>query len=262
VLGWNDMMRRDIAPGWMQPVGRLGDAEDGRDHGVIAPASRGANAICDLLGQLGTAVILIDAAGGIVGISAAASASLDQALLIHNRRLAAADPRSDRALAGLIDKALGRDGGSTDGCVVVERHDSRPLMLRVLALDRPARSLFRPACAMVIVLDVARVMVPTEEQLAGIFALSRGEARLARRLAAGDTLATAAQSCGISYETARKRLKAAFEKTDTRRQAELVALLIRIGSIGGDAAHAVQRRSATPPAVEAVLALGLAPVPP
>src|SRR6185437_15449632 len=66
-----------------------------------------------------------------------------------------------------------------------------------------------------------------------LFAFSHGEARLARRLAAGDMLATAAHVCGISYETARKRLKGAFDKTDTRRQSELVALLIRLGSIFG-----------------------------
>jgi DNA-binding CsgD family transcriptional regulator len=106
---------------------------------------------------------------------------------------------------------------------------------------------------MVIVVDAARVMLPTERQLSSIFGLSRGEAQLATRLAAGDNLATAAQNCGISYETARKRVKGAFAKTDTRRQAELVALLFRIGSISAGVDHVMRRQSTSALPIEAVL---------
>lgn len=101
--------------------------------------------------------------------------------------------------------------------------------------------------AIVTVLDAGRVNLPTESQLNSAFGLSRGEARLAIRLAASQTLDSAAGVCGISYETARKRLKAVFDKTDTRRQSELVALIIRIAMPAGAgrvvAAEATLRRS-------------------
>jgi DNA-binding CsgD family transcriptional regulator len=222
----------------MRQPSRLHDMDCRHDPRMIAPAPSVANALCELLGQLGTVAILVGAAGEIVGASAAAGACLGRDLLVRNARLATDDPRTHRALTGLIDRALHRDGGSIADAVVVERRNCRPLVLRAVPLDARAIPLFRPARAMVIVLDATRVPLPTEAHLGSMFALSQGEARLARRLAAGDTLARTAQVCGISYETARKRLKAAFAKTDTRRQAELVALIVRIGSIFGGAADA------------------------
>jgi len=223
----------------IRQASRPRDTADRREPHPIATAADAANALCGLLDQWGTGALLLDADGEILGMGAAAAACMGEGLLIRDRRLAAADLRTNRALAGLIDDTLGRRGGtSTDDGVIVERRDARPLIVRALPLDGQARSAFHPARAMVIILDAARVMLPTERQLGSMFALSRGEARVARRLAAGDTLAAAAQLCGISYETARKRLKGAFAKTDTRRQAELVALIIRIGSIFGVACDA------------------------
>ena len=209
-----------------------------------------ASTLCELLGLMGTGAVLVDAAGEIAGMSPAAEACLDRGLMIRNRRLAAEDLRTHRALTGLIDKALARDGAPTDETVIVERRTARPLIVRAFALDRRARSLFRPARAIVVVVDAARVTLPTQQQLSSIFGLSRGEAQLATRLAAGDNLATAAQGCGISYETARKRVQGAFAKTDTRRQAELVALLISIGAIAAGVDPVLRRRPASPRPIE------------
>jgi DNA-binding CsgD family transcriptional regulator len=209
------------------------DADDARDHRLVARAGDGADILGTLLAQLGTAAVLVDAAGGVVAVSAAARGCLGEALLIREGRLAADDPRTDRALVSLVDKALGRGRRATDETVIVERRNRRPLVVRAVPLDLRAASLFGPACAMLVVVDAACAPLPSEAQLSSLFALSHGEAQLARCLAAGDTLAIAAPACGISYETARKRLKSIFAKTDTGRQAELVALLVRIGSIFG-----------------------------
>jgi len=103
----------------------------------------------------------------------------------------------------------------------------------MIRLDGSASLLFHPASAMVVLLDVGRVSLPSEPQLMSAFGLSCGEARLAICLAAGERLECAASQCGISYETARKRIKAVFEKTETRRQSELVALIIRVGTLAG-----------------------------
>lgn len=58
------------------------------------------------------------------------------------------------------------------------------------------------------------------------FDLTEAESRLAARLAAGEGLRSAACSLGITYGTARARLAEIFQKTDTRRQGELVNLLL------------------------------------
>jgi DNA-binding CsgD family transcriptional regulator len=52
------------------------------------------------------------------------------------------------------------------------------------------------------------------------------------QLAAGDDLRTAAANLGITYGTARVRLANVFNKTDTRRQGELIGLLLTaVGSV-------------------------------
>jgi DNA-binding CsgD family transcriptional regulator len=214
---------------------------------MAMPAGDRAVALGDLLQQLGTAAILVDGDGKVVGLNAAARDCLGGGLHIRNRRLITADPATQRALMQLIES--GRDAGNAHACageqVVVARRNTRPLILRTIRLDGGAVSLFHPASAIVVVLDAARVSLPTEAQLKSAFGLSYGEARLAICLAAGRMLESAARLCGISYETARKRVKAVFDKTDTRRQSELVALIIHIGTLAG-AARAVAGETMRP----------------
>ena len=70
----------------------------------------------------------------------------------------------------------------------------------------------------------------TEDDLRSTYGLTPSEIRLTLRLAAGDALRKAANEIGISYQTARTRLKFIFQKTGVRRQAELVLLVARGGS--------------------------------
>ena len=58
------------------------------------------------------------------------------------------------------------------------------------------------------------------------FGLTPAEARLVLRIVAGDSLRSSAAALGIGYETARTTLKSVFHKTGTRRQAELVIVVI------------------------------------
>src|SRR5947208_2110656 len=64
------------------------------------------------------------------------------------------------------------------------------------------------------------------DRLRSHFGLTPAEARLALHLVTGETLRSAAAKLSISYETARTQLKNIFNKTKTRRQAELVILIL------------------------------------
>jgi DNA-binding CsgD family transcriptional regulator len=64
------------------------------------------------------------------------------------------------------------------------------------------------------------------------FGLTPAEARLVLRLVSGDSLRSAAKALDIKYETVRTHLKSIFQKTGTRRQAELVIVVIRAMSEG------------------------------
>ena len=69
--------------------------------------------------------------------------------------------------------------------------------------------------------------MPQMEFLKNKFDLTPAEARLVVRLIAGDSLRPCAKALGIKYETVRTYLKSVFQKTKTRRQAELVLVVIR-----------------------------------
>ncbi|PSJ57838.1 hypothetical protein C7I85_20920 [Mesorhizobium soli] len=90
-----------------------------------------------------------------------------------------------------------------------------------------AGSLSWGAPVAILVIEAPDALATCEEPLCEAFGLTSAEARLATRLAAGNSLRNAAVEEGITYETARSRLKAIFRKTDTTRQAELVLLLTR-----------------------------------
>jgi DNA-binding CsgD family transcriptional regulator len=89
----------------------------------------------------------------------------------------------------------------------------------------PAPTTLRPAVCIVITDPEGRRSLPVD-RLQEIFDLTEAEGRLAALLAAGEGLRSAAQSLGITYGTARARLAEIFQKTETRRQGELVNLLL------------------------------------
>ncbi len=63
------------------------------------------------------------------------------------------------------------------------------------------------------------------EFLARAFGLTGAEARFAVRIGSGASLPEAADALGIARSTAKTHLARVFDKTDVRRQAELVRLL-------------------------------------
>jgi DNA-binding CsgD family transcriptional regulator len=72
--------------------------------------------------------------------------------------------------------------------------------------------------------------LPTVAQLEARFGLTRAESRVVRRLVAGRSLAEIAVEFEVGVETVRTHAKRAMQKTDTHRQAELVALVLRVGA--------------------------------
>ena len=70
-------------------------------------------------------------------------------------------------------------------------------------------------------------------QLRRRFGLTKAEAAFALEIAKGDGIQASADRLGVSLSTARTHLARIFEKTDTRRQAELVRLLMAVTSSPG-----------------------------
>jgi DNA-binding CsgD family transcriptional regulator len=72
---------------------------------------------------------------------------------------------------------------------------------------------------------------PNPARLQQMFGLTSAEAQLATSLAAGETPLEIARKSKVSRTTIRSHLAALFSKTDTNRQAELVALLNQVSAL-------------------------------
>jgi DNA-binding CsgD family transcriptional regulator len=107
----------------------------------------------------------------------------------------------------------------------------RPLHLFVSPLRTAVAwaGLTSPApIVLVLIIDPERAPRGVESNLRALFELTPAEARVARGIAAGETLIGVAEALGILSSTARTHLHRVFEKTGTKRQAELVKLTDRI----------------------------------
>lgn len=109
--------------------------------------------------------------------------------------------------------------------------EAPPAVVHLLPVRGNARDIFARAAFFLVVTPIDTASVPTAELIAGLFDLSPAEARIARALAAGETIAGAAARLGLSPETVRTHIKAIFAKTGLSRQADLLALLARVPSL-------------------------------
>ena len=93
-----------------------------------------------------------------------------------------------------------------------------------------AAGLSPTATALLLVADTeARTEAASPALLRDAFGLTKAEAGVAARAANGEGVPALAASLAISEGTARLHLHRVFEKTGARRQAELAAVLGRLG---------------------------------
>jgi len=196
-------------------------------------AMRQASTGLDVLDRIGCPALLLDWRGAVARANTRAEALLGPDLAIRGGKLAAADRSSNNDLQALIRSLLARDVSLSTclpGSALVRRLGKRPLLFEALPVAGLFADVFHRSRALLLVTDLDRQPLPDEVRLRLAFGLTPAESRLAVALAAGEGLKRAADSLGVSYETARAQLKSVFDKTDTRRQAELAALLGRAGS--------------------------------
>jgi DNA-binding CsgD family transcriptional regulator len=144
-------------------------------------------------------------------------------------RLGALSPAANRQLQALIAGACGRAERTGGGMTVASATRAHGLSLSVVPVraERAWPFHLEPA-ALVCATDLgARADLP-EQQIRRIFGLTAAETRVAMAIAQGDSLAELAGSLGISINTVNNHLARIFDKTETRRQAQLASLLMRL----------------------------------
>lgn len=214
----------------------------GRLHMKLNDVKTRVGQLSDALNYIRQPAILADAAGRVVLVNEAAGRLFEPAgaLSIDGRgkivtRSVSATKRLWDAIEAAARPAV--DVDAQQACdIIVNGEDHVPrLSLSVLPLARGQAAIRHG-------LEGGSIMILAQEFEAGAisldalraaFGLSPAETRLAGLLASGLSLRQASQSLRVSYSTVMSQVKSCFQKTGTHRQAELVALAVRLGSLQG-----------------------------
>jgi DNA-binding CsgD family transcriptional regulator/PAS domain-containing protein len=189
-------------------------------------------AALEALERSGKATLVANGAGRIIYANAAAERLLGEggALRTVGGRLALGERTATQRLTALIqgaaDAAAGR-GGSPADALAIERPGRLPLTVLV-APFRPAREgLGAPLPAAILFLRDPEAARTSTLALRGLFGLTAAEAPIAAAIADGTSIEAIARALCITLNTARTHLKNIYAKTNTNRQSQLVALLLR-----------------------------------
>lgn len=187
---------------------------------------RGAAMVAGAFETLDAAVFVLDALGHVAAHTPAAERLLAGGRLrIVDHRLSAA-PRGDGAA---LDHAIRRMIDAADqpmtSLLLRGAPDDEMLVVDVSRLPRQPWSLgYRPSLLLVL-RGSGRLHAARFDLLRDAHGLSRAEADIVLRLAAGDDRESIAAARGVSVQTVRTQLKTIFAKIGVRREVDLVIRL-------------------------------------
>lgn len=140
----------------------------------------------------------------------------------------------NQASRDLVSDALARMQKGAEGSVqsipMVSDGTAPPLILHLLPVRRAALDIFARGVAILVFTEVGTVGPPDMRILAGLFDMTPAEVRIARGITSGKSVEQLAELNKCTVETVRSHLKRVMFKTGTRRQGELIALLLGLSA--------------------------------
>jgi len=185
-----------------------------------------AHALADALDHLHVGLIVLSAESSVLFTNDAAEQILSarDGLLLCNGTLqmesSAAAERLTAALVRISRMSARAQRQCADVITIERQRTNAPLQVCVTPLRDPVRTWV----AGLFLSDPARVE-PSCTLFARLYALTPAESRMAAALLRTGNATAAANSLGISLNTARSHIKELYRKTSTRGQGELVRLL-------------------------------------
>lgn len=176
----------------------------------------------DAIGRLNFGWMTLDARGRIIDMTQHVEKLFQRTSLLRRGRydrLTPASPAIDRELQALL-KRFASDGDSRPRAINLSRDPWTDML--VAPIQNPAASLTSAPVAIAYLSGDRFSQADRCDQLVDLFGLLPSEARLAWAIAQGMSIAEAADTLGLTLETARNYSKKIYAKTGARGQAELV----------------------------------------
>ena len=171
--------------------------------------------------------LVIDTQGDVVEMNDTAGMILQRELTSYHP--SNAEGWSRNALKSLLARAGTRFRVDHESWITVQDGGASPLVLHAIPIVQDEESSAGGiAHTMLVMVDLQQPPKPGSAVLQRLFSLTRAEVRLAIEIGLGRTLQEVSEATGLSNATLRSQLSAIFNKTGTRRQPELVALLARV----------------------------------
>ncbi len=195
-------------------------------HKLMAHERRADN-LQAMLDRTDAAAFLLSGAGRVLHGNRPAGALLEagKTFEVRKGKLRACDRQCDRELQALIAPA----GAATGGAVLIHREPGlrRPLQVIVSPVHGDEAGP-QAAAAMVLVTDPEREISFPDAVLKGLYGLTPAETEVANGYLTGYTSDEIALLRGVSLSTVRSQLKVLLQKTATRRQSDLMRLLMML----------------------------------
>jgi len=190
----------------------------------------GQNFMAGSLDVLAMPTLLFDEYGRVVHTNLSANELLkaDNILRLESSHLFTNNAAVTRSLNLELTNAIRASRDSTvelAGVVLLPRRDRMPLMLMISPLRLTGEFQVQGA-ALLFIFDPETTPRLTTNLVRKLFSLSEAEAELAVALCGGNTSDGIAKERGTSINTVKSQIKSIFLKTGTKRQSELVSLLL------------------------------------
>lgn len=144
-------------------------------------------------------------------------------------RMALKDASANGMFIRAVEKS-GKDGFATSCSFPIQAANGGDRVIGHLIPTRgQARDIFDGATAIFVVTPLSSPKAPEDSLIQALYDLTPAEARVARGVVEGETVANLARRFGVSHETIRSQLKNVFSKTGVQRQADLVSQLGAVG---------------------------------
>jgi len=179
------------------------------------------------LDYIETGVFVVDGDSRIQFVSAAARRLVDAGRLsVRNGLLTSPIGSETTALRRAIKQSVeGAVSGASPMTFQRLGDADDVLCLGIVAIRDPGSPTTRAPFVMLFATRPCEASLPDTRQLRSHFGLTDAQAKLAIEIAKGEGLKACARRLGIAVSTGRSHLKQIFEKTETRRQAELVRVI-------------------------------------